>query len=428
MNSTGLRLLTLCTASALVLTGCAAQPSADTDSVEITFSSYNYGTAGAAGEGTQALLDAFAAAHPDITVVPQAVPVADILTKTKTDVAAGSAPDVVQLGYSKLNEAEKTLPLQSLEKIAGTAWNTHVDGIAPGLLEAGRWEGEIRAMPYTVSVPALFYNADLFAAAGLDPENPPTSIDQVASAARAISATGAFGVYFAAADVGKSDYLSQSILNSAGTPIVDSSGAITIDGKAAVTAFEKVQALTEEGLQPAVMPDDALAAFTTGKLGMFIGTTAYAPALQAGSAGTFTLLSSGFPTFGEKAAAPTHSGAGLVVLSTDEKKQQAAWEFISFLTSAEGATIITEQLGYLPLRADIVTDPAYLAGYFAQNPLLLPSLEQLNTVAPYRRFPVAKSNQATVLFQEEAVEPIILRGADASQTLTDVAKRIRALG
>lgn len=424
-------LVALATVSLLGLTACSTGSAAATESgepVEITFSSYNYGTAGAAGKGTQALLDVFAAAHPEIKVLPQSVPTADILTKAKTDVAAGNAPDVVQLGYSKLNEAQQTLPLQSIEKIAGKEWDEHAAGIAKGPLQAGEWKGEVRSLPYTVSIPALFYNADLFKAAGLDPARPPQSIEEVTAAAQAIKNHGEYGVYFAAVDSGKSDYLTQSILNSAGTSVVDDAGNVLIDTPQAVHALTQVQQLTRDELQPAVQMDDALAAFSSGKLGMFIASTAISKNLATAAEGKFKLLSTGFPTFGDGPSAPTHSGAGLVVLSKDERKQHAAWEFLKFMTSKEGYTIITEQLGYLPLRADIVNDKAYLADYFAANTLLLPSLKQLDTVTPYRVFPGKKSNQATVLFQDNAVEPIVLRGADAGQTLKDTAERIRGLG
>lgn len=423
-------LVALAAVSLLGLTACSTDAAGAPDSgqpIEITFSSYNYGTAGATGEGTQALLDTFAAAHPEIKVVPQSVPAGEMLTKTKTDVAAGNAPDVVQLGYSKLNEAQQTLPLQSIEQIAGEEWDAHAAGIAQGPLQAGEWEGEVRSLPYTVSIPALFYNADLFEAAGLDPASPPQSIEEVAAAAQAIKANGDYGVYFGAVDSAKSDYLTQSILNSAGTAIVDDDGNVLIDSPEAVNALTQVQQLTKDGLQPAVQVDDALAAFSSGELGMFIATTAYSMNISTAAEGNFELRSTGFPTFRDGPSAPTHSGSGLVVLSEDEQKQQASWEFLKFLTSKEGYTIITEQLGYLPLRADIVDDKAYLADYFAQNTLLLPSLEQLDTVTPYRVFPGKKSNQGTVLFQDNAVEPIILRGADVEQTLKDIAERIRGL-
>ncbi|HLS49492.1 MAG TPA: ABC transporter substrate-binding protein [Actinomycetaceae bacterium] len=396
--------------------------------VEITWYSYNYGSASVAGEGTEVLLEAFAEAHPEIKLIPQAVPTADILTKTRADVAAGNPPDVVQMGYSKLDEAKKTLPLQPLDEIAGDAWETHTAGINPGLIETGMWEGAPRSMPYSVSVPALFYNADIFTEAGLDPDNPPATAQEVRDAAQQIVDAGYEGVYYGAIDSGGSDYLTQSVLNSAGTGIVDDAGNITIDSPEAVEALTYLQDLTLDGLQPAVQVEDGVGAFNNGDLGMFLATTAYSMSLSAAAEGNFELRSGGFPTFTDGPARPTHSGAGLVVLADDPAKQEAAWTFLEFMTSAEGYTIITEEMGYLPLREDIVEDPDYLADYFAEHTLLIPSLSDLRTVEPYRVFPVENSNRATVTFQDNAVEPIMLRGAEVESTLADVAQQIRDLG
>jgi len=416
--------------SILALSACAASApdtSATGASTTITFSSYSYGTQGAAGDGMQVLLDAFAEAHPDITVVPEAVPVADALTKTKAAVAAGSPPDVQQLGYSKMAEAFATLPVQSIEEIAGDEWDAHVDGIAPGLVSTGEDDGTVKALPFTVSIPTLFYNADIFREAGLDPEEPPATIDEVEDAADAIVAAGHNGVYFGLLDQGKSDYLTQSVIDSAGGMTVDDDGEVVLDSAKAVAGIQRIQDLTTGGLQPAVGIDDAVAAFSTGDLGMFVATTALMSNLQTGAADTFELRTGGFPSFDAKPARPTHSGAGLVVLAADEAKQKAAWEFVKFVTSEQGYTMITEEMGYLPLRANLATDDEFLAGYFAENTLLLPPLGQLGDVTPYRSFAGAKSNQATVMLQDDAISPIILRGADARQTMSEVADQIREL-
>ena len=416
--------------SILALSACAASApdtSATGASTTITFSSYSYGTQGAAGDGMQVLLDAFAEAHPDITVVPEAVPVADALTKTKAAVAAGSPPDVQQLGYSKMAEAFATLPVQSIEEIAGDEWDAHVDGIAPGLVSTGEADGTVKALPFTVSIPTLFYNADIFREAGLDPEEPPATIDEVEDAADAIVAAGHNGVYFGLLDQGKSDYLTQSVIDSAGGMTVDDDGEVVLDSAKAVAGIQRIQDLTTGGLQPAVGIDDAVAAFSTGDLGMFVATTALMSNLQTGAADTFELRTGGFPSFDAKPARPTHSGAGLVVLAADEAKQEAAWEFVKFMTSEQGYTMITEEMGYLPLRANLATDDEFLAGYFAENTLLLPPLGQLGDVTPYRSFAGAKSNQATVMLQDDAISPIILRGADARQTMSEVADQIREL-
>lgn len=416
--------------AATTLTACsstdASEPTAD-DPVTITFSSYTYGTQGPAGEGMQALLDRFAELHPEITVEAQSVPTADVLTKARADVAAGSAPDVVQLGYSKLAEAFEALPVASLEEIAGDGWDDHVDGINPALVSTGELDGAVAALPFTVSTPTLFYNADLFRQAGLDPESPPATMDDVRSAATAIADLGPYGAYFAIADTGKSDYLTQSVINSAGGAVVDKDGTPTFDSEAAVDGIGQIQALTEEGLQPAVAVEDALAAFSSGNLGMFVVSTAVANNLQAAAEGSFELRASGFPAFGDEPAAPTFSGAGLIVLSDDEQKQRAAWELVEFMTSEEGYTMVTEQIGYLPLREDLVTDPEHLQGYFAENTLLLTAIEQLDSVEPYRFFPGENANEAVVLLQTEAVEPIVLRGADPEQTLSEVAGRVKDL-
>ncbi|GAA1538855.1 ABC transporter substrate-binding protein [Brevibacterium picturae] len=425
------RLLPVATALVALgaLSACAAPaPSTEPSSSEpvtITFSSYSYGAQGTMGEGMQALLDAFADEHPEITVEPQSVPTADVLTKARTDVAAGSAPDVVQLGYSKMAEAFETLPVQSLEQLAGDEWDGHVEGINEALVQTGENDGETAALPFTVSVPALFYNADLFRAAGLDPERPPTTIDEVRAAAEAIVANGTNGAYFAIADASKSDYLTQSVINSAGGSVVSKSGDVAVDSPEAVEALGAVQALVQDGLMPAVGVEDALANFSSGQLGMFVSSTAVAGNLAQAAEGAFELRSGGFPSFGASEARPTNSGAGLIVLSTDPAVQRASWEFVKFLTSAEGYSIITEQIGYLPMRADLAEDPAFLQEYFENNDLLVPSLEQLADVAPYLAFPGENANQAVVTLQDDAVEPIVLRGADPQSTLEQVAERIR---
>ena len=46
-------------------------------------------------------------------------------------------------------------------------------GMAPKALKLGVLDGKTYALPYTISTPILFYNADLFKAAGLDPQRPP---------------------------------------------------------------------------------------------------------------------------------------------------------------------------------------------------------------------------------------------------------------
>ncbi|MBW0117107.1 extracellular solute-binding protein [Pseudonocardia sp. KRD-169] len=364
------------------------------------------------------LVDTFEAEHPGIRIVPRGVPTAEVLTTLRAETAAGSPPAVAQIGWSKMAEAYASLPVTAVQEIAPPdQWAEHTAGMAQNVLAAVADDGVVRAMPFGMSVPALFYNADLFRAAGLDPDRPPTTIAEVQAAALAIRATGNEGVYVAIADAGKSDYLTQSVVNSAGGALVDGD-AVTVDSPEAVAGLTAVAALTATGAQPAIAAADAVAQFGGGRLGMLVVSTAVLGGLERSAEGVFELRATGFPRFGDGPARPTYSGAGLAVLTDDPREQAAAWEFIRFLTSDRGFTTLAETIGYLPLR------PA-VAG--AADPRLAASLAQLEEVTPYTAFPGENANQAVVALQDEAVEPIVLRGADPSTTLRAVAERIRAL-
>lgn len=422
----------LATAGLLTAAACgddgepAATAAADSDEpVTITFLSYNYGTPGLGGQGTQALLDAFEETHPNITVKPQGVAVADVLTRLRTETAAGSPPDVAQIGWSKMAEAAEALPLVPIQQIPSEEeWNEHVSGMSQTILKAVSRDGVVTAMPYTMSIPVMYINADLFRAAGLDPENPPETLPEVREAALAIKETGRQGVYISVVDSGKSDYLTQSVVNSNGGSLVNDQGEVTLDQQPAVEALAAIADLTSSGAMPAVKADAALAAFTNGELGMFVTSTALLASAREAAEGKFELRTAGFPAIdADRPARPTYSGAGLAVLAKDERHQRAAWEFIKFLTSEEGFEIITSQIGYLPLRETVATR-------LADTPivtLLKPALEQLDTVTPYTSFSGERANQAVVVLQDEAVEPIVLRGADPESTLASAADKIRGL-
>lgn len=87
--------------------GSESQPTETEEEVEIelatsiVWESYNYGTAGLGGEGTQQLIDEFEALHPGITVEPIGTSAGEIHTSVQAAAAAGNPPDVAQIGWSK---------------------------------------------------------------------------------------------------------------------------------------------------------------------------------------------------------------------------------------------------------------------------------------------------------------------------------------
>ena len=66
-------------------------------------------------------------------------------------------------------------------------------GMPPELMANLQTDGVSYAVPYIASANLLFYNKAMFAAAGLDPDNPPSNLDEVVEAAKVLDADGQVG-------------------------------------------------------------------------------------------------------------------------------------------------------------------------------------------------------------------------------------------
>src|SRR6201999_3873441 len=108
--------------------------------------------------------------------------------------------------------------------------------------------------------------------------------------ALALVAHGGQGVYFDAANASKSDFLTQSLVDSNGGAVVAPNGSITLDRPPAVQALQELADLTTSGAQPGISEADALAAFKAGKLGMLVTSTAVLAGLDQAAAGRFKVL------------------------------------------------------------------------------------------------------------------------------------------
>lgn len=238
--------------------------------------------------------------------------------------------------------------------------------------------------------------------------------------------TGQQGFYASAANAAKSDFLTQSLINSNGGALLSEAGTPQLNTPEALGALTMLSRLTASGGQPAIPEEDAVALFKAGKLGMFVTSTALMASFRTAADGSFELRTAPLPQFGDRPARPTYSGAGLVVLAEDPAKRAAAWNFLTYLTSREAFAVITGKIGYLPLRTDSPDDPA-LAPFLTGQPSAEPAMRQLADVQPYQAMPGPRGDQARQLLQDGAVAPIMLQGADPATTVAAVDRRLAEL-
>ena len=164
-----------------------------------------------------------------------------------------------------------------------------------------------------------------------------------------------------------------------------------------------------------------------GNQGMLVVTAALESGLIAAaeSAG-FELRAAALPSFGDKPAVPTNSGSGLCIMSQDEEKAKAAWEFIKFVTSAEGYTIITSKMGYLPLRPAIVDDEQYLKSWAEEHPFVRINLSQLDRLHKWQGFPGLNAGQISTTLTDAVIE-CIFTDTDVAATMQEAQRKAQDL-
>ena len=396
--------------------------------VTIRFYNYNLATAGLGAEATQKLISEFMAENPNVTVEGVGYSSADA-SRIQADLAAGQAVDVVQTVFSDLDFSVNNFGAQALEDIAPAAEITaHMAGMHPNGTQLGVLNGKTYGLAYTFSTPVLFYNADLFREAGLDPDSPPKTWAELKQAAITIEEkTDAEGFSAGITGPGAADWLFQGVVRSNNGEVISRDRTtLKFAEPEAVEAVAMLRDLNDAGIYEVYEGLGAVEAMSAGTLGLYLQTSALQGALVAGAADNYELRSSTMPRFGDKPTRPNNSGSALTIHTTDPLKQRAAWELMKFLTSEHGYTVITSEIGYLPLRPAIVTDPAYLAGWIEEHPLVAPNLEQLDRLEPWDPMP-GPSYRQIVKTMMDAVEMSVFGGADVAATMADAQANAQAL-
>lgn len=408
--------------------GFASAQMADSvaEPVTISFYSYNLSTAGAGREATLELIAAFEKANPTIKVEPIGAPPNEILSRVQADMVAGVDVDVAQLPFRELVYAAEQMGAQALEDVAGDELAAHAEGFVPSGLALGQVEGKTYGLAYVFSTPILYINRTLFEQAGLDPDRPPRTWDEVKAAGIAIAEkTGKHGFFPGAYGPIDGTFVYQSIIMSNGGKVREGN-RLTFADKDQADAVAMLRDLVDAGAHARIDVGAHLDTFQSGNLGMFLYTTAVLNHFEKAAAGNFELGLAPLPSFGEKPTAPTNSGAAIFMFSQDPVKQRAAWELMKFLTSAEAYTTITTKIGYLPLRPAIVDDPRYLKDWIEANPKYRVNLEQLERLTPNVAFGGDNYRQVENLMMD-AVREAVFGNGDPHEALRVAQERAQQL-
>ena len=399
----------------------AASPTeAPAEKVEIEYWQYFY-------ESKKNLVDEliteFEKQNPNITVVQTTFPYEQYNDKVAASVPAGRGPDVINLYYGWLPRYINSGYLAPLPEADFPAAEIEKDFVP--MVQIAKVDGKYYALPTAVRNLAVFYNKDLYTAAGLDPANPPKTFEELAAAAQKMTKVenGKMTVAGWRIDLSNQDHnLYREILirGYGGTPQSEDHRKIlwnTTPGGYDAWQF-LVDLTTKYKVSEPTIGQDGPTAWLAQQAAMMVSGSFYLG--TAKSKATFNYGVFPMPA-GPKATANfgsfwTH---GITTKAAqDPAKLAASVKFLKFLTSAEVMKKWTPAIGELPARNEVLQDPM-----FTSDPLLAPFLQTLPV--SYATFFVDEAADRTALM--DAYDSVILKNADPKQALDQAVATVQKL-
>ena len=361
--------------------------------------------------------DSQTAIHVDVTYAGSYDPAAQKFTAA---LAGGTAPDCILLtvdsympGFAR---ADALLPLDAyaaLKKPIDTSL------FVPTLLNNGIVDGKLYQLPLARSTPLLYYNQDALTEVGLS--DPPKTWTEFRTMSpklvqQAGSAQGRVGYV-----VSPYWWTFASVLWSFGGRFSDDNFNVMIDQPEAVAAMTLWSDLVNKDRSAIYgSTDTADKDFTTAKAAFLTDSTADLSEWQQES--HFTVKAAFMPA--EKASGVPSGGSGLsIVKPAPKNRQDAAWTFMSYMTSKSSSIYFAEQTGYEPTRSDALTDPE-MVSYFAKNPEFKVSVDQMANI--HNQDPVTQLPQS-IDFIQNGIKAVVSDKQSAQDALRQVAQQLRNL-
>ncbi len=372
------------------------------------------------------LIVQFEEANPDIKVIHNSdIPYDQFRDKIAASAPANVGPDVVTLFYGWVPawvEAGYLVPLPE-EAFPAEIIETEFSPMVAN----SKFQGQYWTVPTAVRTLALFWNKDLFEAASLDPETPPSNLVEFLDYAKQLTQYDDEGNIiiegFPPAMAGQAHHWFREVLvrQYGGVPYREDNRTVTWnseEGCAAFTWLTDLEVVHKTGSND--LFEDATQAFLQGKSALHIdgsfrlGTIAKnAPNLNFGV--TELPVGSG----GEQSTFGSYWTHGITQrAATDPARMEAAQRFLQFITSPEAGTLWVNRVGELPAQLEAAADADLLAD------------EKLGAFAaglPYAQatFFVDESKQRQHLI--DAFDAVRLAGEDPCTALNDAAVLEQAL-
>jgi len=307
----------------------------------------------------------------------------------------GNAPHLIQIEDSLTQIAIDSQFFVKIGDYATDAQLATIPDIIGPMRNFYNLDREIWGIPWNASNPVMYYNPDLFVAAGLDPDSPPRTFAEITATCDALMNANIEGLE-ACINWPVNSWLPEQWVSMQNALFVNNdngrSGRATeafLDSPAMLNVFTWWKDLVDKGyftysgVPNAYTPEGLI--FITKKTAIHLSTSAgLSNILKFGeSMGKFSPRVARFPLPDESATnGVTAGGAALWVMAGHpEAETRAAVDFAFFLVNAENMSTWHKVSGYFPIRQSSI-EQLTAEGWFEENPYYRIALDQLLDSTP----------------------------------------------
>ena len=373
MRSIWMRICLVLASLGLVMAGVAVVSAANAP-VQILFD-YPVGVSGPLTTIMTNMVNNFNSTHPNIDVSPVfAGSYQQTLAKVETDIQSGTPPAVAVLNHTAVFDLTHLQAIEPLDSIVSRG------DFYPAMLMP-KVGGHYWGVPFQRSTVVLYYNKNLFQQAGLNPNQPPTTWQQMVSDAQAIEKLGDTGIEIPSDGTVYWEFAPFAI--EAGHNLASTNGLqVYFNSPAVNTALNFWMDLSHKyGVEPkgilpwATVPSD----FESGKVGMIVHSSGSLAAILKGS--NFNVGVAFMPRDHSKYLTDMGGGDFYLFKGAPAAQQKAALTFIRWMTAPEQAATWSKATGYVAVTPRAFQEPG-MKSFTAKYPQFLVAPRQLQYAQP----------------------------------------------
>lgn len=351
------------------------------------------------------------------------------ITKFNTVAGTKDAPTVMQVfevGTKYMIDSGKIEPVQKFidaENYDTSKWEKNITNYYAV-------DGVQYSMPFNSSTPILMYNKDAFKEAGLDPEKPPATYDELKKAAKALTSGEQYG--FSILNYGW--FIEELIAAQGGLFVNEDNGRkgdateAVFNGKEGQQVFQLISDMYEEGTfyNSGQNWDDIRAAFQSGKIAMYLDSSAGVRDIVEQSSFEVGAGYLPVPEAAEREGVIIGGASLWMANGIEESQQKAAWEFMKYLTSPEVQAKWHVNTGYFAINTDAY-EQEIVQTEWDTYPQLKVTVDQLGDT----KSSIATQGALISVFPETRQKVVnamesLYQGADPKEALDQAAKETDA--